>query len=65
MTIYEDIQKTKSRLMKKAKTKGLAENFGQKEARKLRDKWGYDALRNDEWQQALYDFENWIMVYEG
>lgn len=65
MTIYEDIQKTKSRLIKRTKTKGLFENFGQKEVRKLRDKYGYDALRNSDWQQALNDFEFWTTVYEG
>jgi hypothetical protein len=65
MTIYTEIEKTKARLIKRTKTKGLVENFGQKEVRKLRDKWGYDAIDNKDYQQALYDFEMWTMNYEG
>ena len=65
MTIYEDIQKTKNRLIKQARSKGMCENFGQKEARKLQDKYGYDAIDNDGYRQALYEFNMWIMEYEG
>lgn len=65
VTIYVDIQKTKTRLIKKVKTKGLYENFGQKESRKLRDKWGFDCLTNYEWRKALNEFDEWIMNYEG
>ncbi len=65
MTIYEDIQKTKDKLIKKTKNKGLIENFGRKEVRKLRDKWGEEALDNNDYQEALLKFEIWTMDYEG
>jgi hypothetical protein len=51
-----DIQKMKKTLISKAKSKGLYENFGQKEVRLLEDKYGYtDNVR---------DFDNWSMNFD-
>jgi hypothetical protein len=51
-----DIQKMKKALISKAKSKGLYENFGEKEVRVLEDKYGYtDNVR---------DFNNWAMKFD-
>ena len=39
MDINKAIANEKNKLIKRAKTKGLYENFGQKEVRKLEDKY--------------------------
>jgi hypothetical protein len=46
-----DINKAKKSLIAKAKSKGIYENFGQKERRLLEDKYGYTP--------AVRDFDNW------
>lgn len=40
MQEFKDIEKAKSLLIKRAKTKGIYENFGQREVIKLKDKYG-------------------------
>lgn len=68
MTIYEDIRRTKSRLIKKVAKKGLYENFGQKEIRKLADKYGKELCENDAFgkmHEAIMEFEQWVLNYEG
>ena len=51
-----DIQKMKKALISKAKSRGLYENFGEKEVRVLEDKYGYtDNVR---------DFNNWAMNFD-
>ena len=49
--IRRDVSKAKSALIKKALKRGLYENFGQKEIRKLQDKYGYipEVERLDDW----------------
>ena len=42
--LTREIDGIKRRLVKKAKEKGLYENFGQTEIRKLRDKYNYNDL---------------------
>jgi hypothetical protein len=51
-----DIQKMKNALIRKAKSRGLYENFGQKEVRVLEDKYGYT--------NNVRDFDNWAMNYD-
>ena len=40
MQELKDIEKAKSLLIKRAKTKGIYENFGQREVISLKDKYG-------------------------
>jgi hypothetical protein len=51
-----DIQKMKNALIRKAKSRGLYENFGQKEVRVLEDKYGYT--------NNVRDFDDWAMNYD-
>ena len=66
-----DIKKYKDALMKKAKTKGIYEEFGQAELSKLQDKYKYDRSANqwsnkEDWdnKRAMDQFENWILNYD-
>tara|TARA_R110001592_G_scaffold145993_1_gene369909 strand:- start:5447 stop:6931 length:1485 start_codon:yes stop_codon:yes gene_type:complete len=51
-----DINKFKKQLIAKAKRKGLYENFGQAEVRKLEDKYGYS--------NNVIEFDNWAMNFD-
>ena len=52
----DDIKKAKKALIAKAKSKGVYENFGQKEVRELEDKYGYtDHVRA---------FDDWAMNFD-
>jgi len=51
-----DIDKMKKSLIAKAKSKGLYEDFGQKEVRQLEDKYGYT--------RAIQNFDNWAMNFD-
>ena len=57
MTIFTEICKFKKALIKKAKTKGVYENFGQREINILVSKYGRLGL--------IADFDNWCMTYDG
>lgn len=57
MTVYNEIVKYKQALIKKAKSKGLYENFGQSEVNKLKAKYG--------WLGLIVEFESWCMNYDG
>lgn len=52
-----DINKFKKQLISKAKSKGLYENFGQAEVRKLEDKYGYT--------NNVKEFDNWAMNFDN
>jgi len=52
----KDIEKYKLMLISKAKSKGLYENFGQKEVRLLEDKYGNT--------NAIREFDNWASNYD-
>jgi len=57
----QEILKTKKKLMEKAKKRGIWENFGQKEARQLEEKY----LKNfdqEAWNK-LIDLKNWCMNF--
>jgi hypothetical protein len=53
MSVYSEIEKAKAKLIKQAIKSGLTENFGQKEVRKLEEKYGDLGL--------IRDFSNWCM----
>lgn len=54
--IEADVARTKSILITKAKRRGIIENFGQKELRRLEDKYGYC--------KEIQDFDEWCMTFE-
>jgi hypothetical protein len=57
----QDIVKIKKQLIEKAKKRGIWENFGQKEARQLEEKY----LKNfdqEAWNK-LIDLKNWCMNF--
>ena len=62
------IEKAKKTLIKKAAEKGLYENFGQKEVRKLEDKFidisDYSYSMNAK-RSEIAGFCLWCMNYEG
>ena len=51
-----EIQKIKNRLISKAKSKGIYENFGQNEVRMLEDKYGNT--------NEVREFDNWAMNFD-
>lgn len=55
MTAQSEINKIKKRLTSKAESKGLWEDFGQKEHRKLKDKYGSS--------REVDSFFNWAINY--
>ena len=54
--LKKDINKYKKSLLKKAKEKGLYENFGQKEVLKLKDK--YDVFYRKDYKPIIEDLIN-------
>ena len=54
--VNSEINKMKTALIKKAKSKGIYENFGQKEVRQLEDKYGYSP--------EVASFDNWCMNFD-
>ena len=68
--LTREINGTKKRLIQKANKKGISENFGQTEIRKLRDKYGYVNLIYGTGQERAYaaqidELEEWAMNYTG
>lgn len=67
MTIKTDIARYKKSLIEKVKKKGLYENFGQEEVRKLKNKyphlnWGDKIERlNDD---LILDFDKWCRTFD-
>jgi uncharacterized protein YukE len=59
--LTQDIQRMKKTLIDKWKRSGF-ENFGQKEVRKLEDK--YDII-DSEIAKLINDFDEWCMTYTG
>jgi len=58
----QEILKTKKKLMEKAKKTGIWENFGQKEARQLEERY-LKSFDREDWNK-LIDFKEWCMNYE-
>ena len=68
--LTREINGTKRRLIQKAKKKGIYENFGQTEIRKLRDKYQYTILIYGSEKERAYAaqidaLEDWVMNYTG
>jgi len=61
--LRSDIRKYKIKLIGQAKSKGLYENFGQKELRKLNDKYGEYIYQSREVNNLLFGFGEWAMSY--
>lgn len=68
MSIDKALTREQNKLIKKAKTKGLYENFGQKEVRKLKDKFidpsDYSEEMNKN-RRLIQMFDEWCMNYCG
>lgn len=64
MSLVRAITIQKNKLIKKAKTKGLYENFGQREVSKLSDKFidisDYSSEMNTN-RTLIQNFDNWCM----
>lgn len=65
MNIDKDIKKEKQKLIKKAKEKGIYENFGQKEVRKLENKYSDDEFENNDVFKKIRSFDDWCSTYCG
>lgn len=67
MNIDKALTKEQNKLIKIAKTKGLYENFGQKEVRKLEDKFikisDYSEEMNKN-RRLIQMFDEWCMIYD-
>lgn len=64
--IHKAIEKEQAKLIKKANEKGLYENFGQKEVRKLEEVWINQSSFTEEMNErrrAIVGFNNWCMDY--
>jgi hypothetical protein len=68
MTLQKAIAAKKKALTEKAKKSGLYEDFGQKEVRKLEDKYASVldySPKGKENRNSLLAFEEWCINYEG
>ena len=68
MEINKALTKEQNKLIAKAKTNGLYENFGQKEVRKLEEKYincsDYSKEMNEK-RRLIQMFDEWCMNYCG
>lgn len=67
--LSQAIERSKKRLIKKAKAKGLWENFGQDELHKLKEKFDYFSLKYGSPEQRkqasqIQAFDNWCMNFD-
>ena len=63
-----EIDKIKQKLITKAKSKGLYENFGQIEVNKLRNKYSSYQYGNEQERnsyKSINEFDSWCMNYTG
>tara|TARA_R110000764_G_scaffold219696_1_gene307453 strand:- start:1010 stop:1216 length:207 start_codon:yes stop_codon:yes gene_type:complete len=68
MNINRELTKEQNKLINKAKTKGMYENFGQKEVRKLEDKFIDCSVYTEEMntnRRLIQIFDEWCMNYCG
>ena len=68
MKLEAAISRERTKLIKIAKSKGLYENFGQKEVRKLEDKYIDSSDYSEEMnknRRLIQMFEEWCMNYCG
>lgn len=59
-----DSKRMKQQLINKAIKNGLYENFGEKESRKLRDKYGAYRYKSQSIDKTLDEFDNWRMNFD-
>ena len=64
-TVIRDIKKFKASLVKKAKAKGMYENFGQSEVGKLKDKYFDLTYKDSRIPNHIQAFNEWAMTYNG
>lgn len=63
MNIDKAIRKAKTKLIREAKTKGLYEDFGQREVREIRNMF---SLESDATIiEKIRAFDNWCQTYTG
>lgn len=65
MSVHSDIDKVKKKLISKWKRFGPYENFGQNEVRLLQDTYYDSCFKTDGIWDAIREFDNWCMNYEG
>ena len=63
--INRDIARTRSKLILRAKKKGIWEDFGQREVRVIMDKYSEHRYMNDGAWALIQSFDNWCMNYTG
>lgn len=66
MPIKADINRYKKQLIKRAIKHGMYENFGQKEVRKLEDKYipqARDIIEKHKFMDLIQDFDHWAMNF--
>lgn len=66
--LIKAVEKTKSQLVAKVQRRGLYENFGQNEVKKLQEKFINISSYTDEMNKArelIQDFNEWCMTYNG
>ncbi len=61
--LRSDIRKIRTKLILKAKSQGLYEDFGQKEFRQLNDKYGRYIYESKEVNNLLFGLNEWAMSY--
>lgn len=66
--ILEAVRQTKQQLIVKASRQGVCENFGSAEIHKLKDRYGYNALRYGTFDDRclateITNLEDWAMSY--
>ena len=59
------MNKVKKTLIKKAGSKGVYEDFGQKEVKKLEDKYSEYQYKKDGVWDEIRKFDSWCMDYTG
>ena len=66
--LIKEIERTQNKLKERVKTKGIYENFGQREVSRLKDKYIDISVYTDEMnrmRQHIDNFNNWCMIYNG
>ena len=63
MNIEKAIKKAKTKLIREAKTKGLYENFGQREVREIRNMFSLES--DTKTIKKIKEFDNWCQTYTG
>ena len=67
-TVRKDVERVRAKLIRQAKREGLRENFGQRDWRKLNDKY-FGLAYGDPNERAAYalvaSLHDWCMTYTG